>query len=1238
MRALDLAGLATGARLAEPVDGPLVIPHFVARADAEAIIDCFQLLSGRGAPLPRVEVGWDGTLGAAEERLLGAIEARCGAEGAVAVLRVREPESALRVILKHPAVKDWAHVAVVFEHPTRELDLRTLGELAGRVEVHARQAYAELADALALRPDGWAIVAPLVAALQEPVGVMEAANLLIEVQLEGVARPAQREILAGRFLSRRLARLPEPELIALLAASAVEGEAARTLLGDARWQSARRALEERNLLDEAHLQRWATLLEEPELRRQAQGAMRGEASEALARALEWLGEPTAVPRQGTPISTTKGVPADVERAHALVSEGYLEVAEELIGALEPKVQSPATEQPVREVYWRTRARLEIRKGRQTEAVDALLRGLRLADSERASAAQEAGTRLAAQGHFIEAEAAYREALRLRAEKGAPPPVIAESLAGIGQVKVHQDEWDEAAPLLRKALRLSDPAQAGGRLNLALLLARGTMQYEGDLEAASVCFREAVQLSESEYGPDARAALRAEFAGLVARSDPEAAARLLHAAATETSEPEIHRSCETTRAELLIRLGQGAAAADIAQAFVDRGDGGVAMLALLGRARLVAGEAVLAETHLRDALTRPEPPWQARRDLGLALMAQGRLFDAEETLWEALSEQEACCVEMRERGQTLASIAGCLAQAGLWAEAELPLQEALELVLDEVERERCDYSLAVMWMNQGRSAAALDLLETACANRSEAPEPWISLGFALLDSGRFDEGVQRLEAGIERLTGPARGREEALVRLEGARRLVIAGAWEKGAEPLLRAGLLGLREGGGDAADVMEHFGQMLRERGLWRVAEPLLKAALDTRKVRDAPKHERVRVMVELVRGLKEHGSAGRAETLLRDALALKGPGTPPWLSLVLHELALLRLRANRADEAEAFLQSAPECSTFCGEASDQRASTAGALAIVLQSQGRWSEAEPLFLDALATELSPALHGTVASAYSIGLVRHDRWAEAEPLLREAITRGSGVEPTPQGHIGALTELAAGLAHHGRWDEAEPLFLDAIRLEASARGRSLTLDRMARVLRDQGRWERAEPLFRQSIRLADEAGDSPKSRARVIEQLARGLRDHDGWAEAEGLFVQAVQLKEHAGDRATSRGITFGELARGLYEQGRWSEAERAWEQAIELLREREDDSISLGRVCTAYAMALHDRRRRDQAEHMFDRALEAQAQGGESATIRALTLREMGRLLAALGRRSEAHRCYEDADRFEGISTSDGLI
>ena len=267
-------------------------------------------------------------------------------------------------------------------------------------------------------------------------------------------------------------------------------------------------------------------------------------------------------------------------------------------------------------------------------------------------------------------------------------------------------------------------------------------------------------------------------------------------------------------------------------------------------------------------------------------------------------------------------------------------------------------------------------------------------------------------------------------------------------------------------------------------------------------------------------------------------------------------------------------------------------LAGLYKSQGRWEEAETLFLEAVnifrtlfgqkLNDNFPTSLNNLASLYE----SQGRWRDAEPLFLEAlnIRRILFGQKLNDDLATSLNNLASLYESQGRWEEAEPLYLEAVNIFRTLFGQepnndlATGLNNLAGLYISQGRRKEAESLLLESLKIRRTLfGQEPNNDlAASLSNLAM-LCIHQGRRnEAESLLLEALNIcrtllgQEPNSDLATS----LNNLAELYRSQGRWKEAEPLYLEALKIRRtlfEQEpnnDLAASLSSLAMLYVVTL----------------------------------------------------------------------
>ena len=314
-------------------------------------------------------------------------------------------------------------------------------------------------------------------------------------------------------------------------------------------------------------------------------------------------------------------------------------------------------------------------------------------------------------------------------------------------------------------------------------------------------------------------------------------------------------------------------------------------------------------------------------------------------------------------------------------------------------------------------------------------------------------------------------------------------------------------------------------------------------------------------------------------------------------------------------------------------------VANLYRRQGRYEEAEPLYdkaLDVRRRVLGPEHPDTLISMNNLGILYRSqgRYEEAEPLYEETLeARRRVLGPEHPNTLNSINNLAILYKSQGRYGEAEPLYDET--LEASRRvlgsdnpNTLLSMNNLAEMYRAQGRHAEAEPLYKGALDASRSvlASQHPYTLAftnnLAILHMAQGR-----YADAEPLSEEAVEVSrrvlgpEHPFTLNTMNNL--GELYR---KQGRTSEAEQLKAKILEVTRrlmgpEHPDTLVSMNNLAILY----QTQGRYGEAVPLYQAALEASRRvlGPEHPSTLAL-MRNLASLYKLLGRDGEAEPLYEE--------------
>jgi tetratricopeptide (TPR) repeat protein len=283
-------------------------------------------------------------------------------------------------------------------------------------------------------------------------------------------------------------------------------------------------------------------------------------------------------------------------------------------------------------------------------------------------------------------------------------------------------------------------------------------------------------------------------------------------------------------------------------------------------------------------------------------------------------------------------------------------------------------------------------------------------------------------------------------------------------------------------------------------------------------------------------------------------------LAASLNNLAGLYRATGRYSEAEPLYQQALELrKRLLGDNHPSLATSLNNLAGLYKSTGHYNKAELLYQEAL--ELRKRLLGenhpdVAASLNNLALLYDEqgRYEEAEPLyLRSLELAKSLLGENHPSFAFMLNNLALLYYHQGRFIEAEPLSQQAVELDKRFLGEdnpdvATDLHNLGLIYRAQARYSEAESLFLQSLELKQRL--LPKAHpllADTIYALGYMYREQKRYNEAEPLCVQALEFDKHLlGENHPNVAESLNNLAEIYRVTGRYSEAKPLYEEALDI--------------------------------------------------------------------------------------------
>lgn len=329
------------------------------------------------------------------------------------------------------------------------------------------------------------------------------------------------------------------------------------------------------------------------------------------------------------------------------------------------------------------------------------------------------------------------------------------------------------------------------------------------------------------------------------------------------------------------------------------------------------------------------------------------------------------------------------------------------------------------------------------------------------------------------------------------------------------------------------------------------------------------------------------------------GPQVVVSRSVTEENLAMLLQHQGRYAEAEAQLLDAlrnMQAASGTGDLNSARA--ASALAAVYQAWGQPHKGEPWAVQADQTfEARPdatqeeRLAGRQMRASL--LLAEGKYAEGEALMHALLT-----DLPDRQAVGAYNDLAAAETAQGHLAEAEPLAVHALELARRLFSPhqplvAVSLNNLAQIQRFEGRYLEAELNYREAIKAWEHAlGREHPDTAKGVMNLAALYHMRGRESGAEDLYRRAASVFETSLGKAHSLTLVAqNELGEVLRAQHRFSESEKLSRASLGALASTlGDEDPRVIRALTNYARLLQETNRPREAAAISKR-LEAMAHG-----------------------------------------------
>ncbi|MEJ0091746.1 MAG: tetratricopeptide repeat protein [Limisphaerales bacterium] len=573
--------------------------------------------------------------------------------------------------------------------------------------------------------------------------------------------------------------------------------------------------------------------------------------------------------------------------------------------------------------------------------------------------------------------------------------------------------------------------------------------------------------------------------------------------------------------------------------------------LIGRLYQQIGKSGQAEEMHRAALAirrklfgsqSPEVA-QSLNDLGVALMAERKLSEAEGACSEALAiRRRLFGNENADTATSLNDLSAVYRDEGRLTEADAMAWQGLEIREKLFGKENLEVAdslrnICIIQGNEGKwtesEATARKVLETR-RNLLDLEHPWVAsalddIAWAAIAQGKLEE-AEKLQ-------------REALA---------------------MRQKLLPAEHSG--VAESLHLVGDTMRQRGNLSESYSVLSAALSIqRKVLGQDDPASLDTLHSLGLTLEGQRRWAEAETVWREILAAwrkRAGNEDPKTLFVLRDLGRTLDAAGKLPEAEAMHREELASWRKRPENDDlQILYTLNSLRLTLEAEGKLTEVETVNREVLAVWRKQAGNEDPQTLFALRelaatLEAEGKWSEAESVHREALAswRKRLGNEDPQ-TLYTVYKLGLNLEGQSKWSEAETMYRDTLALQRKLVGDEdpqtlYTLHRLGLALEGQSKWSAAETVWREeSAMWRKRAGNEDPQTLYVLRDLCRTLEAEGNLAEAETIWRESLAAwRKRAGKEDKQAMYTLRKLGLTLEAESKWSEAEIVHRDALGVSR------------------------------------------------------------------------------------------
>jgi tetratricopeptide (TPR) repeat protein len=329
---------------------------------------------------------------------------------------------------------------------------------------------------------------------------------------------------------------------------------------------------------------------------------------------------------------------------------------------------------------------------------------------------------------------------------------------------------------------------------------------------------------------------------------------------------------------------------------------------------------------------------------------------------------------------------------------------------------------------------------------------------------------------------------------------------------------------------------------------------------------------------------ASRAEQLLQNAINQSSQPSD-FLAENLNNLALLYFTQGKYEEAEPlYLRSLSIRESQLGENHPNVAESLNNLAELYRAQGKYAEAEPLYLRSLSIRESQLGENHPDVAQSLNNLAElyctqGKYAEAEPLMERSLSIYE--KQLGENHLdvaSCLNNLGLLYKFQGKYETAEELYLRSLSIREKQLGENhpdvaLSLNNLGTLYDDQGKYDKSESFLLKSLSIRKRCLDANHlDIAQSNNNLGLLYKGQGKYEIAEPYYLRALSIRENQlGSHHPLVANSLVNLACLYREQKRYNQAKPLFIRALSIREERlgldhPDVANSLYNLATLYTL------------------------------------------------------------------------